>query len=213
MSGDDEFGDESATSSVTRLDDGADDDAADQPVRPLSGVDLARAALARARDEARARGTAAPTAGASLGASGRIGLVPARARRPRTARRDAVEAAGRTGLGRTDRDRRCHRAVGRDRRRRTGRTLPAGQVRSGRLAVGGRVDGVGDPGAVAGRAGARPHRRCGRPRGGDADRGAGSDRPGLASRGPSCPRPWASRYLRLRYGDPQATELAQHSHI
>jgi predicted nucleic acid-binding Zn ribbon protein len=31
------------------------------PPRPLSGVDLARAALARARKEARARGTAAPT--------------------------------------------------------------------------------------------------------------------------------------------------------
>lgn len=34
----------------------ADDAAA--PIRPLSGVDLARAALARAREEARARGTA-----------------------------------------------------------------------------------------------------------------------------------------------------------
>jgi hypothetical protein len=32
--------------------------AAEPPTRPLSGIDLARAALARAREEARARGTA-----------------------------------------------------------------------------------------------------------------------------------------------------------
>jgi predicted nucleic acid-binding Zn ribbon protein len=57
------------------LDDGLDDGPTDQPddgldgevdadavpMRPLSGVDLARAALARARQEARARGTAAPS--------------------------------------------------------------------------------------------------------------------------------------------------------
>jgi len=47
------------------------------PVRPLSGIDLARAALSRAREEARARGTAAPVrrrktgAGASSARRGR----------------------------------------------------------------------------------------------------------------------------------------------
>jgi predicted nucleic acid-binding Zn ribbon protein len=47
----DEFGDE--------LGDSEPDDAAGAPpIRPLSGIDLARAALARAREEARARGTA-----------------------------------------------------------------------------------------------------------------------------------------------------------
>lgn len=55
MSGDDPFDD--------LLDDGPDVEPGDQPVRPLSGVDLARATLARARDEARARGTAAPPRG------------------------------------------------------------------------------------------------------------------------------------------------------
>jgi predicted nucleic acid-binding Zn ribbon protein len=44
-------------------DEQSDDATGDQPVRPLSGVDLARATLARARDEARARGTAAPNRG------------------------------------------------------------------------------------------------------------------------------------------------------
>ena len=34
------------------------DDSEGEPARPLSGIDLARAALARAREEARARGTA-----------------------------------------------------------------------------------------------------------------------------------------------------------
>jgi len=38
-----------------------------QPVRPLSGIDLARAALARAREEARARGTAPRRRRASSG--------------------------------------------------------------------------------------------------------------------------------------------------
>jgi predicted nucleic acid-binding Zn ribbon protein len=47
------------------------------PPRPLSGVDLARAALARARKEARARGTAAPTKRNRGGrASGRSGRDP-----------------------------------------------------------------------------------------------------------------------------------------
>ena len=47
----DEF-DESGAPSVFEPDDGT------PPIRPLSGVDLARAALARAREEARARGAA-----------------------------------------------------------------------------------------------------------------------------------------------------------
>jgi predicted nucleic acid-binding Zn ribbon protein len=59
------------------------DDADDRelaPPRPLSGVDLARAALARARKEARARGTAAPTkrnrGGRANGRPGRDGRDP-----------------------------------------------------------------------------------------------------------------------------------------
>jgi predicted nucleic acid-binding Zn ribbon protein len=43
---------------------------AEQRIRPLSGVDLARAALARARNEARARGTAAPTKRSRAGRGG-----------------------------------------------------------------------------------------------------------------------------------------------
>jgi predicted nucleic acid-binding Zn ribbon protein len=39
-------------------DDGSEEPAAEPPTRPLSGIDLARAALARAREEARARGAA-----------------------------------------------------------------------------------------------------------------------------------------------------------
>jgi len=60
VSGDDPFEGQVEGQVDGQLDDGADAESADQPVRPLSGVDLARAALARARDEARARGTAAP---------------------------------------------------------------------------------------------------------------------------------------------------------
>jgi len=70
---DDEFGDEPADQ-FDATDDGADGgvngDINGQPVRPLSGVDLARAALARARDEARARGTAAPRGARRAGRAG-----------------------------------------------------------------------------------------------------------------------------------------------
>jgi len=59
VSGDDPFD--------RQLDDEPDIESGEQPVRPLSGVDLARAALARARDEARARGTAAPARGRRSG--------------------------------------------------------------------------------------------------------------------------------------------------
>ena len=46
------------------------------PMRPLSGVDLARAALARARQEARARGTAAPSRRKRGGRAARGGRDP-----------------------------------------------------------------------------------------------------------------------------------------
>jgi len=59
------------------LTDGALNDTEAVPPRPLSGVDLARAALARARKEARARGTAAPTA-ASRRNRGRLVSRPGR---------------------------------------------------------------------------------------------------------------------------------------
>lgn len=55
------------------------DDAA--PVRPLSGIDLARAALARAREEARTRGTAAPARRRRSGAAA-SGAASRRARDP-----------------------------------------------------------------------------------------------------------------------------------
>lgn len=60
-------------------DDGDRNDREPVPPRPLSGVDLARAALARARKEARARGTAAPAAQTSRNrgrAAGRPGRDP-----------------------------------------------------------------------------------------------------------------------------------------
>jgi len=54
------------------------------PVRPLSGIDLARSALAKARDEARARGKAAPVRRGGFGGparSGATGAAAAAARR------------------------------------------------------------------------------------------------------------------------------------
>lgn len=50
-----------------------DQEQAAAPIRPLSGVDLARAALARAREEARARGTAAPLRRKRAGRGGAAG--------------------------------------------------------------------------------------------------------------------------------------------
>src|SRR5471030_3183130 len=55
----DEFLDSDATDGAA-LADGETADAEPAVIRPLSGIDLARAALARSRQEARARGSAVP---------------------------------------------------------------------------------------------------------------------------------------------------------
>jgi predicted nucleic acid-binding Zn ribbon protein len=74
---DDEFGHPKRSDGAEATDgaDGAEFEDGDlgpaaKPIRPLSGVDLARAALARARKEARARGTAAPTKRSRAGRTG-----------------------------------------------------------------------------------------------------------------------------------------------
>jgi predicted nucleic acid-binding Zn ribbon protein len=65
MSGDDDAGLEPGPDADEPVDDGAE-----TPVRPLSGVDLARAALSRAREQARARGTSAPAGRRKTGRAG-----------------------------------------------------------------------------------------------------------------------------------------------